>query len=146
MYHVFPPCTFGAPSFQFPLQLIDQCNININCCETCFRVLTYRGNYTHHYYVLKCIFLELLFLTEYSRYLCGYQRHIDDLVQGCSIAIASTLEILQSCPKPSISVWKWHTGNNELLWFIAMAKVMAKYQTSMFHCPRWDLFYYEGLP
>ena len=29
--------------------------------------------------------------------------HIDDLVQDCSISIANTLEILQSCTKPLIA-------------------------------------------
>ena len=30
------------------------------------------------------------------------QRHVDDIVQDCSISIADTLEIRQSCPKPAI--------------------------------------------
>ena len=30
------------------------------------------------------------------------QLHLDDLVQDCSNSIANTLELLQSCTKPSI--------------------------------------------
>ena len=32
--------------------------------------------------------------------------HIDDLMQDCSISIVTALEILQSCIKPSICVFR----------------------------------------
>ena len=50
-----------------------------------------------------------------------FQDHIDGLVQDCSISIASTLEILQSCTKTSIYIWQCY--NQILLHLIKIALV-----------------------
>ena len=47
-----------------------------------------------------------------------FDFHIDGLVQDCSISIANTLEILQSCTKPSI----YHLSLSEISWYYGMDK------------------------
>ena len=63
--------------------------------------------------VVSCICLR--YIVVFGTFM--WKIYFDGLVQECSISIANALEILQSCPKPSILSF---TGGSELIIPVAM--------------------------
>ena len=61
-----------------------------------------------------------------------WKIYFDGLVQECSISIANALEILQSCPKPSILSF---TGGSELIISVAMSAATPKKINTLFGNP-----------